>query len=1156
MSGHKQVNVFHPDGSFSRGNKSFWGGLYGSAKALAIANLLQQANKPVVILVHDLLSVSRMIQELHFYLNKDAAFTLLTLPDWETLPYDLLSPYQDIVSQRLATLSQLPSLDKGALIVSVTTLMHRLMPKDFLLAHNLVLQKGQKISIDVFRKQLDASGYTLVNQVTEHGDVSIRGSLIDVYPMGGDQPYRIDFLDTEIDSIRSFDVETQRSLNQLTKVNLLPAKEVVLTDKYIAHFKSAWKMHFDCDPDNVAIYKDVSQGIATAGIEYYLPLFYEKMDTLFDYLPHDCITILDEDITVAAKSFCTELEERYAKINHETDRLVLPPKKIFLNLHELLTRLKPYRQIHITRRQQHTNAINYNTTLPVNLRIDARSAEPLLLFKQFANEFDGRILLIVESNGRREVLLDMLRQHYIKLVNVESWSEFMASQHQLALTVTDMEQGVLVNQPNIALISEAQLFGEQVMQRRLRKRKQQDSEKIIGDLSELTIATPVVHEQHGVGRYQGLVTLKTEDMPAEFIVIEYAEGDKLYVPIAALNIINRFSGIDTEHAPLHRLGSKQWEKAKRKASKRIHDVAAELLELHAQREARFGFEFTIEESAYQAFAQGFRFEETPGQIQVIDEMINDMRQAKPMDRLVCGDAGFGKTEVAMRAAFIAVQNNKQVAIFVPTTLLAQQHYENFQDRFADWPISIGLLSRFLTDKQQNIALAGIRDGKTDIIIGTHKLLQNNIKFANLGLLIIDEEHRFGVRQKERLKGIKANIDILTLTATPIPRTLNMALSGIRDFSIITTPPAGRLPVITYIHQWDNQLIREAILREIRRGGQVYILHNVIETIEKTARQIQSLVEEGIVRWAHGQMSEKLLEQVMHDFYHHHFNILVCTTIIETGIDIPSANTIVINRADKFGLAQIYQLRGRVGRSHHRAYAYLMIPDRKLITADAIRRLEAVEALQDLGIGFTLATHDLEIRGAGEILGAEQSGQIKEIGYGLYMELLDRAVAALKSGQQPSLEIFEHSIEVNLHIAALIPEDYLVDVHMRLTLYKRIASAKGKGALQELKVEMIDRFGLLPQFANNLFHIAELKLLAASLGICKIDLGEHGGKLQFKENNHIDTLKIINLIEEQSGTYSLYGKDTLRINKDLPEPAMRLELLTRLMTDIKINGVAN
>ncbi len=1152
MPDNNRASVFQPECSFRAGEKSFWGRLYGSAKALAISQLANKTKAPVIIMTADSLSASRLMEELRFYLNDNEVSDLLTFPDWETLPYDLFSPYQDIISERLATLTSFSGLRKDILIVPVTTLMHRLMPKEFLLSHSLFLKNGQQLNVDAFRKQLNESGYVFSAQVIEHGDVAVRGSLIDLYPMGVEKPYRIDLLDDKIDSIRTFDPETQRSLNKVEEIKILPAREVALTDEGIARFRSAWRSCFEGNPNQSSVYRDVSQGLAPAGIEYYLPLFYRETNTLFDYLPGECIAIFDEDAINTSESFWQDIEARYEQTRHDVERPILPPRDMFLNPSDLLNRTKTYHQIHITNREQRerAGASNYDTTLPENLMIDARSANPLSLVKRFVSDFDGRILLVAESAGRRETLIDLFQQHNIKPVKLQDWSDFIQGQETLGLTVAPLEQGAQLENPRIALISEGQLFGERVMQRRLRKRKQQDSENIIRNLTELILGAPVVHEEHGVGRYQGLITLDVGEYPAEFIFIEYAEGDKLYAPVSALDLISRFTGMDPEHAPLHRLGSGRWEKAKRKAAKRAHDVAAELLELHAQRAARLGFNFELDENAYRAFVQTFPFEETPGQMDAITAVIDDMTQGKPMDRLVCGDAGFGKTEVAMRASFIAVQNSRQVAILVPTTLLAQQHYQNFKDRFADWPVRVELLSRFRTGKEQTKTLKGIKDGTVDIVIGTHKLIQGNIEFARLGLLIIDEEHRFGVRQKEKFKAIRTEIDVLTLTATPIPRTLNMALADLREFSIIATPPSKRLAVKTFVREWNDALLKEALLREIKRGGQVYVLHNKVETIEKMARQIESFLPEVSVMWAHGQMPEKQLEQVMLDFYHRRFNVLVCTTIIETGIDVPSANTIIINRADKFGLAQLYQLRGRVGRSHHRAYAYLIVPERKQMTADAIKRLEAIEALEELGVGFTLATHDLEIRGAGEILGEGQSGQIQEIGYGLYMDLLDRAVVAIKSGKQPQLDRpLNHGAEVDLHIPALIPEDYLPDVHMRLMMYKRIASVENKEALKELQVEMIDRFGLLPDFAKNLFQIAELKLLVNPLGIRKIDLGAHGGRLQFNEDNNVDPMKIINLIQANPFTYKLDGQDKLRINEELPEPDDRFTILNNLIADI-------
>ena len=871
----------------------------------------------------------------------------------------------------------------------------------------------------------------------------------------------------------------------------------------------------------------------------------------------DSIMVLDDAIKESAESFWEDIESRYEQNRHDIERPILPPRDVFLNTNDLYTQLKQFPQIHLLNlaTESELSTVEYDTEMPINLSIDARAKEPLNLVKRFLNDFDGRVLIAAETQGRRESIMELFKQHTMP-DKVENWDSFLQSDIKFGIAIMPIEHGLIIHEPNIAIITEAQLFGERVMQRRLRKRKQQDADAVVRNLTELRVGAAVVHEEHGVGRYLGLVTLDIGGFPGEFIHLEYAEGDKLYVPVAALDYISRYTGLDPENAPLHKLGSGQWQKARRKAAEKVHDVAAELLELHARRAARQGLSYEFDSNAYQTFAQNFPFEETPGQQDAIDAMIGDMRNDKPMDRLVCGDAGFGKTEVAMRAAFIAIQNNKQVAILVPTTLLAQQHYQNFIDRFADWPVRIELLSRFRTKKESDVALAAMADGKADIVVGTHKLLQSDINFKNLGLIIIDEEHRFGVRQKEKFKSLRAEIDVLTLTATPIPRTLNMALSDLRELSIIATPPSRRLAVKTFVKERSDALLKEAMLREIKRGGQIFYLHNEVKSIEKTAVEIEKLLPEARVHFAHGQMPEKQLESIMLDFYHRRFNVLVCTTIIETGIDVPTANTIIIDRADKFGLAQLYQLRGRVGRSHHRAYAYLIVPERRAMTADAVKRLEAIEALEELGIGFTLATHDLEIRGAGEFLGEGQSGHIQEIGFGLYMELLDRAVQAMKDGKQPELDRpLDHGAEIDLHVPALIPEDFLPDVHMRLIMYKRIASVKDKSELNELKEEMIDRFGMLPEAVTNLFEISKLKQKARPLGIRKIDIGLNGGRVFFEENASIDPNGIIQLIQSKPSRFKLDGQDKLRIIMHLPDIEDRLQILEALFTEITLKNAA-
>jgi len=1157
MSVSARQNVLSPKLPETGQAKSNWSRLYGSAKSLAIANMAMQTKKTVLVVTADVISAVNLVNELKVYITDLAATPVMVFPDWETLPYDPFSPYQDIISERLQTLFTLSILEQGVLVVPVTTLMHRLLPSEYLLANSMVLKVGQSINIETFRKQLNQQGYSFVEQVTEHGEVSVRGSLLDVFPMGAEDPFRIDLFDDEIDSIRLFDIETQRSTHKIDSLRVLPAREVALIDEGIARFRANWRSRFEGNPGSCPIYRDVSQSLAPAGIEYYLPLFYEETSSLFDYIHTDSILVLDDGIKQSAELFWEDIESRYEQGSYDVERPILPPRDIFLNTNDLYTALKQFSQIHIMglAEEPESAVIEYDTDMPTNLSIDARAKEPLKLVKHFINEFDGRVLIAAETQGRRETIMDLFKQHGTP-DKVENWNGFLQSNINFGIAIMPIEHGLIIHEPNIAIITEAQLFGERVMQRRLRKRKQQDADAVVRNLTELRVGAAVVHEEHGVGRYLGLMTLDVGGFPAEFIHLEYAEGDKLYVPVAALDFISRYTGLDPEHAPLHKLGSGQWQKARRKAAEKVYDVAAELLELHARRAARKGMSFELDQDAYYAFVDKFPFEETPGQQDAIDAMIADMRNDKPMDRLICGDAGFGKTEVAMRAAFIAVQNNKQVAILVPTTLLAQQHHQNFIDRFADWPVRVELLSRFRTKKQQDVTLAAMTDGKADIVVGTHKLLQSDIDFKNLGLIIIDEEHRFGVRQKEKFKALRSEIDVLTLTATPIPRTLNMALSDLRELSIIATPPLRRLAVKTFVRERSDVLLKEAMLREIKRGGQIFYLHNEVKSIEKTALKIEQLLPEARVEFAHGQMPEKQLESIMLDFYHRRFNVLVCTTIIETGIDVPTANTIIIDRADKFGLAQLYQLRGRVGRSHHRAYAYLIVPPRKAMTADAIKRLEAIEALEELGIGFTLATHDLEIRGAGEFLGEGQSGHIQEIGFGMYMELLDRAVQAMKEGKQPELDRpLDHGAEIDLHVPALIPEDFLPDVHMRLIMYKRIASVKSNSELNDLKEEMIDRFGLLPEPVRNLFEISKLKQKARPLGIRKIDLGLNGGRLFFQENASIDPMGIIQLIQSDPVSYKLDGQDKLRINMDLPDIESRLNVLKYLFNEITLKNAA-
>jgi transcription-repair coupling factor (superfamily II helicase) len=1133
------------------GDRLWFGNLPGSSLALVISNIAREQRGVVLVITNDMLSANRLEQALEFFAPE---MPLLSFPDWETLPYDSFSPHQDIVSQRLLTLSRLPSLTQGILIVSITTLLQRVAPQQYIAGSSFNLNKGDKINLADMRRRLEHSGYRCVNQVIEHGEFAVRGSILDLFPTGSALPYRIDLFDDEVDTLRTFDPDTQRSHETVEKINLLPAREFPLTDAAITHFRQNWREQFAGNPAACPIYQDVSQGFAPAGVEYYLPLFFDNTEMLLDYLPGNSMIVRVENIEQQGERFWTEINERYEQNRHDITRPILTPNKIYLPLNDLFGALKQFNQIYLQTEPYAEGAgkINFNTQKLPDLTLNYKAEQPLNSLANYLQQApDHRVLFCAESAGRREVLNDLLKNIHIQLAPINSWQEFLQGQQTIGITVAPLEQGVMLPDLKMIIIAEPELFGQQVMQKRRRRIKSFDSDAIVRNLAELNLGSPVVHLDHGVGRYVGLQTINVGDVLREFVTLEYANNDKLYVPVASLHLISRYSGVDMEHAPINRLGTDQWEKAKRKAAEQVSDVAAELLDVYARRAARKGHAFTKPDNNYAAFAAGFPFEETPDQQQAINEVLADMASEKPMDRLICGDVGFGKTEVAMRAAFMAVHDGRQVAILVPTTLLAQQHYQTFKDRFADWPVQIEVVSRFRTAQEQKNILEKVQLGAVDILIGTHKLIQKDVKFHNLGLLIIDEEHRFGVQQKEKLKALRSEVDILTMTATPIPRTLNMAMSGLRELSIIATPPARRLSIKTFVRERNTSLIREAIMRELLRGGQIYFLHNEVQTIEKIANEIAALVPEARVGIAHGQMHERELERVMADFYHNRFNVLVCTTIIETGIDVPSANTIIIDRADKFGLAQLHQLRGRVGRSHHQAYAYLMTPNKKSMTADALKRLDAISSLEDLGAGFTLATHDLEIRGAGELLGEEQSGNMQAIGFSLYMELLDRAVAALKSGKMPDLtKSFEQGAEIDLQMTALIPEDYLPDVHTRLMLYKRIASAADEEALRDLQVEMIDRFGLLPQPVKNLFAVTELKLTSKPLGIRKIEVSANGGRIEFTEKPNIDPTKIIKLIQTQSKIYKLDSKQRLHFTWPETPPEKRFEKINELLQMLK------
>lgn len=1149
------TSSFTPPVSDKPGNRYYWGQLHGSAQALAIAKATAHHQGLSLVVTADTGSALSLEAELRFYAQADQ-LPVLHLADWETLPYDTISPHQDIISERLSTLYRLPHTRQGILVVPITSLLQRLMPQSYLIGNSLMLEVGETINIDQLRGNLERAGYHCVDTVYEHGEFAVRGALIDLFPMGSDWPFRIELFDDEVETLRTFDPETQLTVDKVEKIQLLPAKEYPLNKTGINLFKQQWLEHFDVSVKDCPVFQDVSAGISPPGIEYYLPLFFDACSSLFDYLPENTQIFALGDIEKAAENFWLELLRRYESRRVDPTRPILPPKAIYLAIDEFFGLLKSRCRTFIGNQTLESRAghFNFASAIPPSLPIRAQADNPLAAVEAFLLEYPGRVLFCAESAGRRETLLELLGRIRIKPALVESWSEFLQSAADIAITVAPLDQGLFVEQPRLALIAESQLFGERVQQQRRRKQAQDNADMVVKNLTELKIGAAVVHIDHGVGRYRGLETITVDNQTNEFLTLEYADQAKLYVPVTSLHLISRYGGAEDDLAPLHKLGSESWQKAKRKAAEQIRDTAAELLEVYARRAARKGFAFPDPQTAYEAFAASFPFEETPDQQRAIESVISDMLSPKPMDRLVCGDVGFGKTEVAMRAAFVASHAGKQVAILAPTTLLAQQHYESLKDRFADWPITVEVLSRFRTTKEVNSVVERIADGKVDIVVGTHKLLSPDIKFKNLGLLIIDEEHRFGVRQKEQIKSLRAEIDILTLTATPIPRTLNMSMAGIRDLSIIATPPARRLSVKTFVRQYDEATIKEAILREILRGGQVYYLHNEVDTIEKTARDLQELIPEARIAVGHGQMRERDLERVMSDFYHKRFNIMVCTTIIETGIDIPSANTIIINRADKFGLAQLHQLRGRVGRSHHQAYAYLLTPDRRSMTDDAEKRLEAISAAEDLGAGFTLATYDMEIRGAGELLGEEQSGQIQTIGFSLYMDMLDRAVKAIRQGKQADIEqALKESIDINLRLPALIPADYLPDVHTRLVMYKRLANAESADALRDLQVEMIDRFGLLPEQTKNLFRVTQIKIAADQLGITKLEANARGGLVEFSGDTKVDPLGIVKLVQSQPRIYKLEGANRLKFSLDLESSEKRLQCVNDLLDYLQLKS---
>ncbi|AUH52284.1 transcription-repair coupling factor [Chromobacterium sp. ATCC 53434] len=1102
----------------------------------AIAALAKQ-RRPLLILTADAQAAQRLKAELPFF-APDLSIALF--PDWETLPYDHFSPHGDLVSERLATLWQIRQRECQVVIAPVATALSRLAPVGYLLGRTFFLKAGQQLDVEKLRGDMVTAGYQHVTQVMAPGEFSVRGSLIDLFPMGSPLPYRIDLFDAEIDSLKTFDPDTQRTLYPVPEVRLLPAREYPADESGVTAFRQHYREKIEGDPSRSRVYKDVSQGLWPAGIEYYLPLFFDETATLFDYVGDDALLVQHHDVQAAAETFWRDAQSRYDMARGDTERPVLPPADIFLRPDELMARLKPYARI------EFSGDGDAGAALP-ELAVDRRADAPLHKLQGFIASGGKRVLLAAESLGRRETMLAFLAENGIKPTPVDSWADFSDGKIALALTVAPLYSGFALAEAAIAVVTESELYQHVARSHTRRKASRAGSDAMLRDLAEVKAGDPVVHEAHGIGRYVGLVTMDLGEGQTELMQLEYADGATLYVPVSQLQLISRYAGGATDDIQLHKLGNPAWEKAKKRAAEKARDTAAELLNLYAQRAAREGHSFQLSHADYSAFAAGFGFEETPDQATAIEAVIQDMCSGKPMDRLVCGDVGFGKTEVALRAAFVAVMGGKQVAVLVPTTLLAEQHFQNFSDRLADWPVRIAELSRFRSGKETKQALAGLADGGVDIVIGTHKLVQPDIEFKNLGLVIIDEEHRFGVRQKEQLKRLRANVDVLTLTATPIPRTLSMALEGLRDFSAIATAPSRRLAVKTFVSPLSNGVIREAVLRELKRGGQVFFLHNEVDTIENMREKLTELIPEARIGVAHGQLRERELEQVMRDFLQQRFNLLLCSTIIETGIDIPNANTILINRADKFGLAQLHQLRGRVGRSHHQAYAYLLTPDG--MTRDAQKRLEAIQLSGELGAGFYLAMHDLEIRGAGEVLGEGQSGEMQEVGFSLFTEMLKQAVRDLKKGRAPDLDApLGVTTEINLHSPALLPDGYCPDVHERLLIYKRLASCETEAEIDAIHEELIDRFGLPPQSVKTLIESHRLRLVAKELGVQKLDASEVAVQITFIKNPPIDPVKIIMLIQSKKH-YRLAGQDKLRVEQALPEVAQRIVKVKEVLKEL-------
>ncbi len=1154
------------------GRKAVAPSLVGSADALALAQLATESasrRQQVAVVCADALAVQRLSEEIPWFAP---TLRVAVLPDWETLPYDHFSPHQDLVSERLATLYRISRGECDVVLVAATTALYRLAPPSYLAAFTFFLTQGEKLDVDALRGQLALAGYQHVTQVVSPGEFGIRGGLIDLYPMGSPLPYRIDLFDQEIESIRTFDVDSQRSVYPVSKMRLLPAREFPTDDAARARFRGRFREAFEGDPSKSPLYKDISSGITPAGIEYYLPLFFESTATFAEYLPPDAAVCLHGDVTSAVARFWEDTESRFRLLRGDKARPLLSPHALFIAADEFNGSLKRFPRFELPRatpplqeegrggdgfRSESTHphpnlppegegARRHATQAPPLIQVDRRASDPLYMLKRYSTSARERVLIVAESLGRRETMQQYFAEYGFKPSIVDDWAAFVATDVSPALAVSPLHGGFVWPKGNVAVVTESELYAGVARRPGKREGRRTNVDAMLRDLSEVRIGDPVVHEQHGIGRYLGLTSLDLGDGANEFLHLLYANDAMLYVPVASLHLISRYSGASPEEAPLHELGSGQWDKAKKKAAQRAHDTAAELLNLYAQRAARQGHAFKYDVHEYEAFATAFAFEETPDQAAAIEAVIRDLTSGKPMDRLVCGDVGFGKTEVALRAAFVALADGKQVAVLVPTTLLVEQHFQTFSDRFSELPVRLAELSRFRSPVEVRNVLDGLATGRIDLVIGTHKLIQADVKFKRLGLVIIDEEHRFGVRQKEQLKRLRAEVDVLTLTATPIPRTLAMSLEGLRDFSVIATAPERRLAIKTFVASYSSGIVREAALRELKRGGQIYFLHNDIDTIATMGEKLAALIPEARTATAHGQMHERELERVMRDFYQQRINLLLCSTIIETGIDVPTANTIIIHRADKFGLAQLHQLRGRVGRSHHQAYAYLLTPPDATLSVQAKKRLEAIQLMEDLGSGFYLAMHDLEIRGAGEVLGEEQSGEMQQIGFQLYTDMLKAAVRALRSGREPNLtDPLGVTTEINLHVPALLPETYCNDVHERLVLYKRLANCESPAELTAMHEELIDRFGLPPEQTQALLACHKLRLKARPLGVVKVDAGPERTQLQFARDPSFDPGKLITLVQKD-GRYRFAGADRVRIERAAPELDDRVALVEEFL----------